>query len=398
MTAVADRGSVAKVAWFNDPKVRALLVQAALLALLVWLGYEIVKNTTENLRALNQNFGWGFLYSTAGFDIIQRPIFYQNTSTFGRALLIGFFNTLIMAVCGIIAATILGFLIGIMRLSRNLVISGVATVYVESVRNVPLLIQILIWYAAVLKPLPGPREAIAIGIPLPGGGFLSNRGLIIPGPIFERAAVAIPLALILGLATAFVIRRWARRRQEQTGEQFPAGWVSLALIIGLPVLAALATGKPFSFEYPELKGFNFAGGLVIIPEFIALFLALSIYTSSFIAEIVRAGILAVSYGQSEAAAALGLRAPQILRLVVIPQALRVIIPPLTSQYLNLTKNSSLAVAIGYPELVAVGGTILNQTGKAIEVISIWMLVYLSLSLLTSSLMNWYNAKMRLVEQ
>ena len=433
MTAVADREAVAKVAWFNDPKVRALLVQAALLALLLWLGYEIVKNTTENLRAHNQNFGWGFLYSTAGFDIIQRPIFYQNTSTFGRALLIGFFNTLIVAVCGIIAATILGFLIGIMRLSRNFVISGVATVYVECVRNVPLLIQILIWYAAVLKPLPGPREAIGIGIPLPGGGFLpfllllalavygfamvfrrttfgsyrlaatiglfaaialitrltdvifgdvfsivslggflSNRGLIIPGPIFERAAIAIPVAFVLAMAAAFVI--------------------------GLPVLALIATGIPVRFDYPELKGFNFAGGLVVIPEFIALFLALSIYTSSYIAEIVRAGIQAVSYGQSEAAGALGLRAPQILRLVVIPQALRVIIPPLTSQYLNLTKNSSLAVAIGYPELVAVGGTILNQTGRAIEVISIWMLVYLSLSLFTSSLMNWYNARMRLVER
>jgi general L-amino acid transport system permease protein len=459
MTAVADREAVAKVAWFNDPKVRALLVQAALLALLLWLGYEIVRNTTENLRALNQNFGWGFLYTTAGFDIIQRPVFYQNTSTFGRALLIGFLNTLIVAVCGIIAATILGFLIGIMRLSRNFVISGVATVYVECVRNVPLLIQILIWYAAVLKPLPSPRQALQIGIPVPGsgflpfvlllalavygfamvfrrttfgsyrlaatiglfaavaillrltdtvlgdvfsiaslGGFLSNRGLIIPGPVFERTAIVIPVALVLGLGAAFVIRRWARHRQEETGEQFPAGWVSLGLIIGLPVLAALATGIPFSFDYPELKGFNFAGGFVIIPEFIALFLALSIYTSSYIAEIVRAGILAVSYGQSEAAAAVGLRAPQILRLVVIPQALRVIIPPLTSQYLNLTKNSSLAVAIGYPELVAVGGTILNQTGKAIEVISIWMLVYLSLSLLTSSLMNWYNAKMRLVER
>ena len=459
MTAVADREAVAKVAWFNDPKVRALLVQAALLAMLVWLGYEIVKNTTENLRALNQNFGWGFLSTTAGFDIIQRPIFYQNTSTFGRALLIGFLNTLIVAVCGIIAATLLGFLIGIMRLSRNFVISGVATVYVECVRNVPLLIQILIWYAAVLKPLPSPREAIPIGIPLPGngflpfalllalaiygfamvfrrttsgsyrlaatiglfaaiafisrltdayfgdilstttlGGFLSNRGLIIPRPVFETSAVAMLIALVLGLVAAFVISRWARRRQEQTGEQFPAGLVSLGLIVGLPVLAAIATGVPFSFDYPELKGFNFAGGLIVIPEFIALFLALSIYTSAFIAEIVRAGILAVSYGQSEAAAALGLRAPQTLRLVVIPQALRVIIPPLTSQYLNLTKNSSLAVAIGYPELVAVGGTILNQTGKAIEVISIWMLVYLSLSLFTSSLMNWYNARMRLVER
>jgi general L-amino acid transport system permease protein len=233
---------------------------------------------------------------------------------------------------------------------------------------------------------------------VPLGGFLSNRGLIIPWLLFEAEAVAIPIALMIGIGAAFIVRWWARRRQEQTGEQFPVVWVSLALIIGPPVLAALLTGLPFAFEYPELQGFNFSGGIVIIPEFMALFLALSIYTSAFIAEIVRAGILAVSHGQTEAAAALGLRPTHTLRLVIIPQAMRVIIPPLTSQYLNLTKNSSLAVAIGYPELVAVGGTILNQTGKAIEVISIWMLVYLSLSLLTSALMNWYNARKRLVER
>ncbi|HEY7765074.1 MAG TPA: amino acid ABC transporter permease [Aestuariivirgaceae bacterium] len=459
MTAVADQTPAAKVSWFNDPKTRSLIVQAALLALLAWLGYEIVENTTDNLRALNQNFGWSFLNSTAGFDIIQRPLFYQNTSTFGRALLVGFVNTLIIAICGILAATLLGFLVGIMRLSKNLVISGVSTVFVECVRNVPLLLQILIWYAAVLKPLPSPREAIALGIPLPAGGFLifvplvaagvygfiqvfrrtpngfyrvlavvglfvafviasrltavlfddvfsvvplggylSNRGLIIPWPIFEAEAIALPIALAVGIAAAFLIGRWAKRRQEQTGEQFPVIWVSIALIVGLPLLAAIFTGLPFVFEYPELRGFNFQGGLVVIPEFIALFLALSIYTSAFIAEIVRAGILAVSHGQTEAAAALGVKPTLTLRLVVIPQALRVIIPPLTSQYLNLTKNSSLAVAIGYPELVAVGGTILNQTGKAIEVISIWMIVYLSLSLFTSALMNWYNARMRLVER
>jgi len=459
MTAVAEQPSEARISWFNDPKIRSLIVQAVLLAILAWLAFEIVKNTTENLRALNQSFGWSFLRSTAGFDIIQRPLVYQNTSTFGRALLIGFINTIIIAIAGIIAATILGFLIGIMRLSRNFVISGVSTVYVECVRNVPLLIQILIWYAAVLKPLPGPRQAIALGVPLPAegflvfvplvaaalygfvqifrrtsngayrlgaliglfvavvfisrltaalfedvfavvplGGFLSNRGLIIPWPIFQAEAITMLLGLVLGVFCAVVIHRWAKKRQEATGEQFPSGWVGLALILGLPLLAALLSGLPFAFEYPELQGFNFRGGFVIIPEFMALFLALSIYTSSFIAEIVRAGILAVSHGQTEAAGALGLRPTQSLRLVVIPQALRVIIPPLTSQYLNLTKNSSLAVAIGYPELVAVGGTILNQTGKAIEVISIWMLVYLSLSLFTSALMNWYNARMRLVER
>jgi general L-amino acid transport system permease protein len=459
MTAVAEQPAGTRISWFNDPKIRSLIVQAALLAVLAWVGYEIAKNTTNNLRSLNQTFGWGFLNSTAGFDIIQRPLAYQNVSTFGRALLIGFLNTVIVAVSGIVAATVLGFLVGIMRLSRNFVISGVGTVYIECVRNVPLLIQILIWYAAVLKPLPGPREAILLGLPVPAGGilifvplmaaaiygfaqvfrrtpngfyrlgaliglfvafvvasrlteavfddvftviplggFLSNRGLIVPWPLFQSAAIVIPIALAVGILAAYIMRRWARRRQEETGEQFPVGWVTLALVLGLPVFAAFATGLPFTFDYPSLQGFNFAGGIVIIPEFMALFLALSIYTSAFIAEIVRAGILAVSHGQTEAAAALGLRPTHTLRLVIIPQAMRVIIPPLTSQYLNLTKNSSLAVAIGYPELVAVGGTILNQTGKAIEVISIWMLVYLSLSLLTSALMNWYNARKRLVER
>jgi general L-amino acid transport system permease protein len=459
MTAVAEQTAAIKTSWINDPKTRSLIVQALLLAILAWLAYEVVRNTTENLRALNQSFGWSFLWSTAGFDIIQRPVFYQNTSTFGRALLVGLLNTLIISIVGIIAATILGFTVGIMRLSKNFVISGVSTVYVECVRNVPLLIQILIWYAAVLKPLPSPKQALPLGIPLPAGGmmifaplmaaaiyvyvqvfrrttsgfyrlaaliglfaaffiasrlaravfddvfsvvslggFLSNRGLILPWPIFEPSGIAIPIALLLGIIAAFMVGRWARHRQEQTGQQFPTISVSLLLVLGLPILVALVTGLPFSFEYPELQGFNFRGGAVVIPEFMALFLALSIYTSAFIAEIARAGILAVSTGQSEAAAALGLKPAQTLRLVVIPQALRVIIPPLTSQYLNLTKNSSLAVAIGYPELVAVGGTILNQTGKAIEVISIWMLIYLSLSLLTSGLMNWYNAKMRLVER
>ncbi len=360
---------------------------------------------------------------------------------------------------GIVAATILGFIIGIMRLSRNFVISGVATAYVETIRNIPLLLQIFVWYATVLKPLPAPRQAIALGLPLPStgfpvfvpllllaiygyiqvfrkvangfirvaatvaifvayylisrltevsfgpvfsvyslGGWLSNRGLMVPRPIYEPAAVAILIAFVAAIIAAIVISRWARKRQEATGKQFPATLVSIGLILGLPVIAAVVTGMPVSFELPELKGFNFAGGFTVTPEFLALFLALSIYTSTFIAEIVRGGILAVSHGQTEAARAVGLKPTATLRLVVIPQAMRVIIPPLTSQYLNLTKNSSLAVAIGYPDLVAVGGTVLNQTGKAIEIVTIWMVVYLSLSLLTSAAMNWYNARVRLVER
>lgn len=459
MSAVTQDRVVPKVPWIYDPRIRSLAVQLLLVGIIVWLCIEIVSNAAQNLTKLNQNFGWSFLWITAGFDIIQRPIAYLNTSTYGRALFIGFVNTVIVAVLGIIAATLLGFLIGIMRLSRNFVIKGVATAYVETIRNIPLLLQIVIWYATVLKPLPGPRQAFAVGLPLPSygfpifvpvmvlaiygyiqvyrrimngmvrlaatvalfvlyafvsditavkfgpvfsvyslGGWLSNRGLILPRPLFGPGAIAIPLALLFGLLAAFLVRRWARARQEKTGRQFPSGWASFGLIVGLPLIAAILAGWPISFEYPELKGFNFAGGLTVIPEFLALFFALSIYTSTFIAETVRAGILAVSHGQTEAALSLGLRQGHTLRLVVIPQAMRVIIPPLTSQYLNLTKNSSLAVAIAYPDLVAVGGTILNQTGKAIEIISIWMAVYLSLSLFTSALMNWYNARVRLVER
>ena len=459
MSAVAGDRVVTRVSWFNDPKIRSLIVQFVLLGIIVWLCFEVVVNASTNLARLNQNFGWSFLWSTAGFDIIQRPVTYTNVSTYGRALLVGFFNTLIMAVLGIIAATILGFLVGIMRLSRNFVISGVATAYVETIRNIPLLLQIFVWYATVLKPLPAPRQAIALGLPLPAagflvfvplmalaifgyvqafrriangyvrvlatvgifaawlvvsritevtfgpvfsvyslGGFLSNRGMMVPRPIFESAAIVILIGLVLAVVASIFIARWARARQAATGEQFPVGLVALGLIVGLPVLAAVVTGFPVTFDYPELKGFNFAGGQTVTPEFLALFLALSIYTSTFIAEIVRGGIMAVSHGQTEASRALGLRPGPTLRLVVIPQALRVIIPPLTSQYLNLTKNSSLAVAIGYPDLVAVGGTILNQTGKAIEIITIWMVVYLSLSLVTSALMNWYNARVRLVER
>jgi general L-amino acid transport system permease protein len=459
MSVAAEERAVPQTSWLYDPKVRSLIFQGLLLLLLVWMAYEVVLNTAANLARLNRNFGWDFLSTTAGFDIVQRPISYSNVSTYGRALVVGFLNTIIIAGLGIVAATLLGFVVGVMRLSKNFVISGVATVYVECIRNVPLLIQILIWYSAVLKPLPNPRQAINLGIPLPGrgffvfvplvalaiygfiwvfrrttdglartaatvglflafgvltalisnwvgpvfsviplGGFLSNRGLMVPRPLFEEGAGAIAVAIVAAIAIAGFVRFWARRRQEETGAQFPVFRTNLALLIGLPALAAILSGMPVSLEYPELKGFNFAGGLVVIPEFIALFLALSIYTSAFIAEIVRAGILAVSHGQTEAAYALGLRAQPTLRLVIIPQALRVIIPPLTSQYLNLTKNSSLAVAIAYPELVAVGGTILNQTGKAIEIISIWMAVYLTLSLLTSALMNWYNARKRLVER
>jgi general L-amino acid transport system permease protein len=281
-----------------------------------------------------------------------------------------------------------------MRLSPNWIIRKIATVYIEIIRNIPLLLQIFFWYAAVLKPLPGPRESISFFDSI----FINNRGVIVPKPIWGEGSEQVVAAFVAACIAVVAVSIWARKRQEQTGEQFPTIVTAIGLIIGLPFLALAITGFPVTFDYPELKGFNFAGGVTMIPEFIALLLALSIYTATFIAEIVRAGILAVSHGQTEAAHALGLRGGPTLRLVVIPQALRVIIPPLTSQYLNLTKNSSLAIAIAYPDLVAMGGVVINQSGNAIEVFVIWMVVYLGLSLITSMLMNWYNARVRLVER
>lgn len=394
MTAVIDEARPQRASFLNDPKVRSRVAQIVFVLLLVWLGYEIVHNTSVNLAKLGKNVDFNFLRNTAGFDIIQRPIEYSRESSYFAAVVVGFINTLIVAVLGVICATILGFIIGIMRLSSNWLIAKLATGYVEIIRNIPLLLQILFWYTAVLKPLPGPKESLSFF----GFAFLSNRGLIVPTPIWSDGAGFVGVAFIIGCIGAIAIWRWARQRQERTGEQFPSFWAGLGAIIGLPLIIFLATGAPVTFEYPVFKGFNFVGGTTILPELIALLLALAIYTASFIAEIVRAGIMAVSHGQSEAAHALGLRAQPTLRLVVIPQALRVIIPPLTSQYLNLTKNSSLAVAIAYPDLVAMGGVVMNQSGRAVEIVIIWMFVYLTVSLLTSLFMNWYNARVRLVER
>ena len=394
MTAVIDEARPQRASFFNDPKIRSRAAQVVFVLLLLWVGYEIYHNTSVNLAKLGKNVDFYFLRNTAGFDIIQRPIEYSRESSYLLAVIIGFLNTLIVAVLGVICATILGFIIGIMRLSSNWMVAKMATGYVEIIRNIPLLLQILFWYTAVLKPLPGPKESLSFL----GFAFLSNRGLIVPRPIWSDGAGFVGVAFILGCIAAIAISRWARQRQERTGEQFPSFWAGIASVIGLPLIAFLLAGAPVTFEYPVFKGFNFVGGTTILPELIALVLALSIYTASFIAEIVRAGILAVSHGQTEAATALGLRAQPTLRLVVIPQALRVIIPPLTSQYLNLTKNSSLAVAIAYPDLVAMGGVVMNQSGRAVEIVVIWMVVYLTVSLLTSAFMNWYNARVRLVER
>ena len=457
---------------------RAIAWQAFLIAIVGWLAYEAITNAAQNMRARNIPTDFSFWFNTSGFDINQSLISYSARSTYGRAFVVGLLNTLAVAAVGIVLATMLGFVIGVARLSNNWIISKLAEVYVEILRNTPLLLQLLFWYNAVLKPLPRPRQSIAlpafslqfpglhmlalaviaaaigvvvwrvgrtareeslakalggaagsllIGVALLalvfGGGlfglsagqgdnwagllgiaagqyaFLNNRGLYLPLPVFAPAmlSVAIIFALSLAAALAFVV--WARRRQARTGEQWPHGWIGLAIAI-IPALAAfLLAGGPVSGDYPVPRGFNLAGGWRVYPEFFALLLGLSLYTAAFIAEIVRAGILAVPKGQTEAANALGLRRQAILKLVVVPQAMRVIIPPLTNQYLNLTKNSSLAVFVGYPDLVQVfAGTVLNQTGAAVQVIAITMAVYLTISLLTSAAMNLYNRRMALVER
>ena len=377
-----------------DPKIRGIIFQVIVVIALVLAVSWFVSNTIENLRRANISSGYGFLNGRAGFDISIALIPFSSDSTFGRALVVGLINTLVMAFAGIVTATIVGFLVGIGRLSGNWLIARICTVYVEVFRNIPPLLVIFFWYLGVLSVLPLPRDSIE----LPLNTYLNSRGFFSPRAIWEPGSWLILLAFVLAIAMSWFVARRARIRQMQTGQPFPVFWTSVALIVGLPVLAFLVTGMPVTFEYPTLSTFNLTGGLVVKPEFIALYLALSFYTASFIAEIVRAGIMGVSRGQTEASYALGLRPGHTLRLVVVPQAMRIVIPPLTSQYLNLTKNSSLAVAIGYPELVAVGGTILNQTGQSIEVVAIWMLVYLSLSLITSVFMNWFNARVGLVER
>jgi len=378
-----------------NPKVRSIAYQAVLCAVIVFLAWSAIHNAAENLARAKIASGFGFWENTAGFDISQTLIEYQATSTYGRAFWVGLINTLVVAGLGIVLATILGFLIGIARLSKNWLLARMAGFYVEIIRNIPLLLQLLFWYNAVLKALPDLRESWT----LPGSIFLNNRGFFAPAPVFQPGMEFVGIAFLIGVIGAFAFRYWARKRQEATGQQAPVFLVMLGLIVGLPVIAFFVAGMPATLEYPVAGRFNIRGGMEILPEFVALLIGLTLYTGAFIAEVVRAGILAVSRGQTEAAGALGLRTGPTLQLVVIPQAMRVIIPPLTNQYLNLTKNSSLAVFVGYPDLVQIfTGTVLNQTGQAVEVVMITMAVYLTISLVTSTLMNWYNSRIALVER
>jgi general L-amino acid transport system permease protein len=386
---------MAPLAVINRPKVRSAAYQLIFLALLIWLGVEFALNAKSNLAAQGMSSGFGFLGHTAGFNVNMSLISFQETDTYRRVFLVGLLNTLLVAGLGIVLATALGFVIGIARLSPNWLLARLAGGYVELIRNLPLLFQILFWYLAVLGTLPGPRQSIAI----PGGIFLNNRGVILPAPVAGDNAIYVAVAFVLAVMVTIGLAVWAGRRQERTGQPFPLVAAGAALIIGIPLIAFALAGMPIGLDFPHLQGFNFVGGLRLIPEFLALLIALVTYTAAFIAEVVRAGILAVARGQTEAALALGLRRGQVLRLIVVPQALRVIVPPLTNQYLNLTKNSSLAVAVGYPDLVAVfAGTTLNQTNQAVEIIGITMAVYLLISLVTSLAMNWYNTSIRLSER
>ncbi|HFQ5587269.1 TPA: amino acid ABC transporter permease [Vibrio vulnificus] len=378
-----------------NPTFRSVVFQVIAILALVFFFYTIVNNALTNLNARGIATGFDFLSQEAGFGIGLTLIEYDETFSYGRTFVIGLLNTALVSFLGIILATVLGFVIGIARLSSNWLVSRFAAIYIEIFRNIPLLLQIFFWYFAVLQALPSPRQSISLGEAI----FLNVRGLFFPKPVFETGSAFIFAALFAGIIATIFIGVWARNKQKLTGQQTPMGRIALALIVGLPALVYFVSGMPVSAEYPALKGFNYQGGISIIPELAALLVALSIYTAAFIAEIVRSGINAVSHGQTEAAMSLGLPRTRTLKLIIIPQALRIIIPPLTSQYLNLTKNSSLAMAIGYPDLVSVfAGTTLNQTGQAIEIIAMTMGVYLTLSLVTSALMNIYNKKVALVER
>jgi general L-amino acid transport system permease protein len=384
-----------KVSLLYNPRVRTIAYQALLCGVIAFLAWSAINNAIENLRRAHIASGFEFWDYTSGFDISQTLIDYTSTSTYGRAFWVGLLNTLLVAALGVVLATILGFIVGIARLSKNFLLSRIAGGYVELIRNLPLLLQLLFWYNAVLKALPELRESLVI----PGGAFLNNRGLFLPEPTLQPGFGAVVVALAVGIVGAIAFRVWARKRQEQTGQQAPVILVALGLIVGLPLIVFFFAGAPITLSYPEMGRFNIRGGLEVLPELAALLFGLVVYTGAFIAEVVRAGILAVSHGQTEAAYSLGLRPGPSLRLVVIPQAMRVIIPPLTNQYLNLTKNSSLAVFVGYPDLVQVfTGTVLNQTGQAVEVVAVTMAVYLSISLVTSMAMNWYNSRIALVER
>jgi len=379
---------------WNDPRVRAVAFQIVALLAVFWMGWTLVDNTLANMAARGINTGFDFLDLPADFGILFTLIPYNPSMSYLRVFWVGIVNTLMVSAIGIVLATILGFIIGIARLSGNWLVAKLAQAYIEIFRNIPLLLQIFFWYFFVIRSLPSVSQSISIG----GLFFLNNRGIYMPRPDAEAGFQFVLLAIIVAIAWLVIWSRFVRWQQNRTGRRLPVFWPNVIVFLGLPLVVFLLLGAPLHWSVPILKAFNFAGGMTVLPEFGALLFALTMYTAAFIAEAVRSGILSVSKGQTEAAQALGLRPRRTLRLIVIPQAMRVIIPQLTSQYLNLTKNSSLATAIGYPDLVALFmGTTLNQTGQAVEVIAMTMAVYLVISLLISLGMNIYNRAVSLQE-
>jgi len=383
-----------KIPLLNDPAKRSLIYQVGVVLMVAALGYYLMSNTLTNLERQSIATGFGFLEKESSFEIGESLISYSAADNYARALLVGVLNTLKVSFIGIVLTVILGTLVGIARLSTNWLVSRIAAIYIEVLQDIPVLLQLFFWYAFFYEMLPSPRQALN---PVTGL-FLCNRGMIFAVPADHPAWGWMGWAFLAACIGAYLIRRWAMQRLFKTGKTFPIFWSSMGLLLGLPLIAWLLGGAPMAMDIPQLRGFNFQGGVSVSPEFAALLLGLVLYTAAFVAEIVRAGIQSVNKGQTEAASALGLRKGRVLSLVILPQALRVIIPPLTSQMLNLTKNSSLAVAIGYPDFVSVANTTINQTGQAIEGVALIMIVYLCLSLLTSAFMNWYNKKMALVER
>lgn len=387
-------GAAPRTAPWHDPVKRGWFFQGLALVLVAALLFWIVNNTIDNLTRLNIASGYGFLDQRAGFGLSMSLVEYSPNSLYLRAFVVGILNTLLVSAMGIVAATVIGFVMGVARLSTNLLIRSLATVYVETLRNVPILLQIFFWYFAVLGALPQPRQAVSVA----GSFFLSNRGLYVPAPVPGDLFWVTPAVLALSIAGVVWLRGWARQRREATGQGFPAFRVGLAIVILPALIAWIVTGAPLEWSIPELRGFRFEGGAPVLPELVAVWFALSLYTGTFIAEAVRGGIQAVSRGQTDAARSIGLSRGQTLRLVVIPQAMRVIVPPVTNQYLSLTKNSSLGAAVGYPELMNVSGTMLNQTGQAVEVLSLTMLTYGLICLCIASVMNLYNYSVRIKER
>jgi len=389
------KNTAPKPSFFNDPKIRGIFYQLVVMVVIITFVVIVAKNTAANIAAQNKSTGFDFFFQPSGFNINFTLIPYDRASYYWEAFVVGMLNTLLISAIGVVLATLLGFVLGIARLSNNWIIAKLAMIYVETIRNVPLLLQLFFWYMIILKTMPSVRQSFEWF----GSFFFNQRGIYFPKPVPDAAFNWVILALFVAVIGAFALKYWAKKRLEQTGHRFPVFWASVGVLISLPALVWLLSGANVALDLPVFKGFDFKGGLVLPSEFLALLFGLVIYTAAFIAEIVRSGIVSVNKGQTEAAQSLGLKDGDRLRLVIIPQAMRVIVPPLTSQFLNLTKNSSLAAAIGYPDLVSVFmQTTLNQTGRAVEIVFVTMMVYLTLSLITSAFMNWYNARVAMVER